>query len=79
MTHRTPWWQYRARGAYGAPCANCTELLSAHTPGTVLGKHRPYLFCTIPDDWEGPPRPEFSESAPEAYDEMVRQDMEGKS
>jgi len=32
-----------------------------------------------PDDWEGPPQPEYSERDDEAYDEMVRQDLEGRS
>jgi hypothetical protein len=30
-------------------------------------------------DWEGPQSPEYSESDPEAYAEMVRQDQEGRS
>lgn len=30
------------------------------------------------DDWEGPPQPEYSEHDDEAFDEMVRDDMEGR-
>lgn len=32
-----------------------------------------------PIDWEGPPAPEYRESDPEAFDEMIRQDQEGRS
>jgi hypothetical protein len=28
-----------------------------------------------PDDWEGPPTPEYREDDDEAYDEMVRDDL----
>ena len=36
-------------------------------------------ISTRDEDWEGPAQPEYRESDPEAYDEMVRQDQEGKS
>jgi len=34
---------------------------------------------SAPDDWEGPQAPEYREDDAEAYAEMVRHDMEGRS
>lgn len=31
-----------------------------------------------PDDWEGPPTPEYREDDMESYDEMVRDDLAGR-
>ena len=36
------------------------------------------LIEGTPDDWEGPPQPEYSEWDAEAYGEMVRDDMAGR-
>lgn len=39
----------------------------------------PQGISTNDDDWEGPAQPEYSETNDEAHDEMVREDLEGKS
>ena len=76
-TPRSARWSSRASRSRGRRSTRASGALTIRAQGE---RQAPLpRISTRDEDWEGPAQPEYRESDPEAYDEMVRQDQEGKS